>query len=185
MKVVVETALGRTASRIAVSDVPILKLYEGARYGGRDANVGGDGWVTPFAESVISSIQNQIFGDFSNMHAGSFRPDHASHQTGLDADGIFDGYLSRNASTAQTILGHLNSEQGGNIERVFVTFSSSGSFANTINGVTLTDGRLATDVIHQLGGHETHYHYRMYSEEPVLLGPEPPPGPGPGGDGGP
>jgi len=48
----------------------------------------------------------------SNMHAGSFAPDHGSHRTGNDVDGSFPGYNNRDANTAETIINQLNDPSG-------------------------------------------------------------------------
>jgi murein endopeptidase len=99
----------------------------------------------------------------SNMNAGSFAPDHATHRDGLDVDGWYAGYNARNAATAQTMIGHLNSAYGISITSVFVTFTASPGnlFFQAIQGVVLNDGRLATDVIRSVPGHDTHFHWRF------------------------
>lgn len=97
------------------------------------------------------------------MHAGSFAPDHGSHRTGNDVDGWFPGYNNRDANTAETIINQLNDPSGSNISIVFVTYqqTATNAFWNAIKNVTLTDGRLASSVIRPLGGHGSHFHWRI------------------------
>jgi len=160
LRIRAETADGNTTTK-DMGTVQILKQYTGAnRYGNRDAVEGGDDWMLPSIESVVTAITGQTYGDFSNMHGGAFPP-HGSHRSGNDVDGHFIGYNSMDQSAAQTILGHLNSSVGSRIVKVFATFPIGGPFANEIAGVTLNDGRAATDVIQPVGGHATHYHWRI------------------------
>lgn len=141
---------------------PVTKLTRftgGNRYGGRDGAVGGDDWAKPGVRAFIDTA-GLIWGDFSNMNGGSFAPDHQTHQTGNSADGWFAGYNARNAATAATIIGQLNTH-GTRISTVYVTFGAQSEFANAINGVTLNDGRAATDIIRNIGGHTTHFHWEV------------------------
>ncbi len=146
-----------------IGSVEILARYTGAnRYGGRDAGQGGDDWVKPGVRSVVEDFGANLYGDFSNMHGGHFAP-HGSHRTGNDVDGWFAGYNNIDALTAQTIIDQLNALGGSNISRVFVTYQAipTNPFWNTISAVTLSDGRQAADVIRPLGGHTTHFHWRV------------------------
>ena len=93
------------------------------------------------------------------MNGGPFPP-HGSHQTGNSVDGWFAGYNERNAATAATIIGHLNT-YGARIRAVYVTFAPGSEFANAIANVTLNDGRAATSVIRNVPGHETHFHWEV------------------------
>jgi hypothetical protein len=154
---------GEEATRDAQA-VQILARYTGNnRYGVRDAVVGGDDWVRPSVLALLSQVVGVDYGDMSNMNAGSFAPDHATHRDGLDVDGFFAGYAARNAATAQTLIGHLNSPYGSRITRVFVTYTPSptNAFFQAIQGVLLNDGRLATDVIRPVANHDTHFHWRF------------------------
>jgi hypothetical protein len=141
---------------------PVTKLvrFTGAnRYGGRDENRGGDDWAKPTVRVFIGGA-GQTWGDFSNMNGGSFAPDHTSHQTGNSADGWFAGYNARDAATAATIIGHLNTH-GNRIQIVYVTFAANSVFANAIANVTLNDGRRARDVIRNFRGHAGHFHWEV------------------------
>jgi len=95
------------------------------------------------------------------MSAGRFPP-HNSHQTGNDADGWFNGYNTRDAATAATIVGHLN-QAGGRITMVFVTYQSQpgNAFYDAIRNVILNDGSAATARIRPAPGHTTHFHWRI------------------------
>jgi hypothetical protein len=159
--------------------VPKLVRYSNAnRYGGRDADKGGDDWVKPSVRPVAEHFAGINWGDFSNMNGGPFPP-HASHKTGNDIDGAFAGYAARDAATAATIIEHLNDDTyGSRIQRVFVAFnrpgtpranwlrceggpdtSAHGAFWNAIQGITLDDGRLASAVIRPVRDHCTHFHW--------------------------
>lgn len=141
---------------------PVTKLvrFTGAnRYLGRDGNRGGDDWAKPTVRVLIAGA-GQVWGDFSNMNGGSFAPDHTSHQTGNSADGWFDGYNARDADVAATIIGHVNTH-GRRIRTVYVTFAPNSAFANAIAGVTLDDGRAATEVIRNFRGHTGHFHWEV------------------------
>jgi hypothetical protein len=145
-----------------IGSVDVLGWFNGAnRYGGRDAAVGGDGWALPSMISFAGNFGTHLLGDFSNMHGGPFAP-HASHRTGNDFDGWFNGYNARNAATAQTLIDIFNGPHGGDIERAFVTYTTAptNTFWSTIENATLTDGRAARDVIRSVGGHTGHYHLR-------------------------
>ena len=147
-----------------IKSVPVLAKFSGNnRYGGRDVNRGGDDWVKPSVVTIINNFGTNTYGDMSNMHAGSFAPDHGSHRTGNDVDGWFPGYNNRDANTAETIINQLNDPSGSNISIVFVTYqqTATNAFWNAIKNVTLTDGRLASSVIRPLGGHGSHFHWRI------------------------
>jgi hypothetical protein len=172
MKLVAETADGLTLTQ-ALGKVPQLVRYKGSnRFGGRDETKGGDDWVKPSVRLVIDHFTADTWRDFSNMNGGPFAP-HASHQTGNDADGWFPGYNARDAQTAHQIIHQLNVPQYGHrITRVFVTYNRPGGpvfagrpnpdpFWLAIQNVHLNDGRLARNVIRSVGGHGTHFHYRI------------------------
>ena len=140
----------------------ILRQHTGGnRYGGRDETEGGDDWVKPSVDDLIGGY-NLTWGDFSNMNGGRFAP-HASHRTGNDIDGWFNGYNNRDAATAASIIGHLNAANGGRITAVFVTFTrqQGDAFWGAIENVVLGDGRRARDVILPVGGHTRHFHWRV------------------------
>lgn len=146
-----------------IGAVNILARFAGNnRYGGRDSDQGGDDWVKPDVKTVVESFNANTYGDFSNMHGGTFPP-HGSHTTGNDVDGWFAGYNNRDANTAKIIIDQLNSADGSNVSLVFVTYQTipTNPFWNTINNVTLNDGRFAPDVIRPLGGHTRHFHWRV------------------------
>ena len=61
-------------------------------------------------------------------------------------------------------LGFLNdATYGFNIRTVYVTHQAvaGNAFSDAINGVTLADGRSATEVIRPLGGYGTHFHWTL------------------------
>jgi len=182
LKVVARTRptiqLGSLKAARVFGSVPRLVRYTDAnRYGERDADKGGDDWVKPGVRPVAEHFAGITWGDFSNMNGGNFPP-HDSHRTGNDIDGTFGGYAARDAATAQTIIGHLNDNTyGSRIERVLVTFNAPGTtplaceggvrdtdhraFWNAIQGVTLNDGRSATNVIRPVKGHCNHFHWKV------------------------
>lgn len=159
LRVKVKSSSDETAEKDFGPVTKLTRFTGGNRYGGRDEAVGGDDWAKPTVRAFIDGA-GLIWGDFSNMNGGSFAPDHTSHQTGNSADGWFAGYNVRNAATAATIIGHLNTH-GARISRVYVTFSPQSDFANAISGVTLNDGRAASSVIRHHGGHTTHFHWEV------------------------
>jgi hypothetical protein len=69
------------------------------RYGPRDPEYGGDGWVKPSVLDVVryytehhpAAMHGLAWGDFSRMNGGHFSP-HSSHRMGNDVDGEFSGY---------------------------------------------------------------------------------------------
>jgi hypothetical protein len=69
------------------------------RYGTRDPDYGGDGWVKPSVLDVVRYYTNHhpaamhglAWGDFSRMNGGHFHL-HGSHRIGNDVDGFFSGY---------------------------------------------------------------------------------------------
>ncbi|MNZ87710.1 hypothetical protein D3C78_1065790 [compost metagenome] len=104
------------------------------------------------------------WGDFSNMNAGSFAPDHRSHATGKDADGWYAGYSARDAASAAKMLALLNTAGvSSKVRTVFVTHtpSSGNAFYDAYKDVRLADGRKATSVIQNHPGHTTHFHWYM------------------------
>lgn len=158
LRVKAKSSSGETAEK---DFTPATKLvqYTGAnRYGGRDVEVGGDDWALPTVRSFIAGA-GLTWGDFSNMNGGAFPP-HSSHRLGTSADGWFSGYNNRNAATATSIIGQLNTH-GRRIRTVYVTFAPQSEFALAIAGVTLNDGRAASDVIVNYGGHTTHFHWEV------------------------
>lgn len=143
--------------------VPVLTHFEGgSRYGGRDLNQGGDDWVLPSTKTVLDHFASQVtYGDMSNMNGGPF-PIHAGHKAGNEADGWYDGYNARNAATAQTMINLLNdATYGSKITTALVTYDAKAgnAFFDAISGVTLKDGRSATDVIRPFSDHDTHFHW--------------------------
>ena len=96
--------------------------------------------------------------DFSNMNGGKFG-EHSSHQGGLSADGRFPNYAVRDASTAARIIEDLNSTFGPRISKVLVTFTPA--FKAAIQGVTLNDGRKASEYIRNYPGHRDHFHWEV------------------------
>lgn len=157
LRVKARSASGETAEK-DFNPVTKLVLFSGARYGGRDAGVGGDDWAKPTVAALVGGV-GMTWGDFSNMNGGPFAP-HASHQSGNSADGWFQGYNARDAATAATIIGHLNA-YGTRIRTVYVTFAAGSAFANAIANVTLNDGRAASSVIRSVPGHTTHFHWEV------------------------
>lgn len=145
----------------------VLVRYKGAnRYGDRDEAMGGDDWVRPTVRPVLEHFGDVAFGDLSNMNGGAFLP-HATHREGLEADGWFEGYDARDAATAQRLLGYLNDpDYGSRIHSVFVSFDSArqAPFWDAIREATLADGRQAADVIRNVTGHETHFHWVISPE---------------------
>ncbi|NUT95579.1 MAG: carboxypeptidase regulatory-like domain-containing protein [Saccharothrix sp.] len=158
LRVRARSSSGETAERTVGAVTKLVRFDGGNRYGGRDTAVGGDDWARPTVKSFIDGA-GQTWGDFSNMNGGPFAP-HSSHQSGTSADGWFAGYNNRDAATAATIIGHLNTH-GTRIRTVYVTYAAGGTFAQAIAGVTLNDGRAATAVIRPYGGHTTHFHWEV------------------------
>ncbi|BCJ48852.1 hypothetical protein Asp14428_03270 [Actinoplanes sp. NBRC 14428] len=151
----------RSAGDTAQKDFGAVQKLEryaaGNRYGGRDEAVGGDDWVRPGVRTFLTGIGAVTWGDMSNMHGGTFAP-HQTHQVGHSADGWFAGYNARNAATAATVVAQLNAN-GLRITQVYVTFTPA--FQAAIQGVVLTDGRQAVNVIRNVAGHDTHFHWEM------------------------
>jgi hypothetical protein len=139
--------------------VQIVVRFTGAnRYGGRDPHRGGDDWVKPSVKDVLDHFAQFTWGDCSNMNAGSFSPDHATHRTGNDADGHFAGFNARDAAAAQTLIAALNDDTfGSRIATVYVTFTPA--FRQAIQNVVLDDGRRATAVFNDERNHDTHFHF--------------------------
>jgi len=152
------------------SSYSLLVRYTGNnRFGPtRDEQRGGDDWALPSVRDLIAAYSAKysdlIWNDFSNMHGGSFKPDHVSHDQGIDVDGLFIGYLAaRNAAAATRMLNLLNDPLGSNIEMVFVAFKRvpTDSFWTTIQNAVLADGRKAADVIVPDKNHANHFHWRF------------------------
>lgn len=159
LRVKARSSSGETAEKDAGSIQKLVRVTGISRYGlDRDLNEGGDDWAKPAVRAFITSVAPGLsWNDYSNMNGG-YTPDHSSHRTGNDADGRFAGYLARDAATAATIIGHLNT-YGTRIQMVFVTFTPA--FAGAIANIVLNDGRRATDVIRNIVNHVDHFHWRM------------------------
>ena len=158
LRVKARSSSGETAEKDFAAVTKLVRYTGDARYGGRDADMGGDDWAKPTVVTLVGGT-GLTWGDFSNMNGGPFAP-HQTHRTGNSADGWFVGYNARNAATAATIIGHLNTH-GTRISAVYVTFASGSVFATAIADVTLDDGRAATDVIRSVSGHTTHFHWQV------------------------
>ena len=159
LRVKAKSSKGETAEKDFGNVTKMVRVTSITRYGGRDEARGGDDWAKPQVASFIQGAEHS-WGDFSNMNAGSFAPDHQTHQTGNSADGWFSGFNDRNAATATTIIGHLNTH-GARIRAVYVTFAPNSAFAMAIANVALDDGRAANQVIRNVGGHTTHFHWEV------------------------
>ncbi len=148
-----------------MGQVPLLVRWTGAdRYGGRDEHRGGDDWLTVAMRNVCDSV-NVSWGDFSNMNAGSFAPDHRSHTSGLDGDGWYSGYNGRDAAAAAKMIALLNSPGvATHVEYVLVSHTprSGNAFYDAYKDATLTDGRKVRDIIRNFTGHGTHFHWKIY-----------------------
>jgi len=164
LKLIATAENGSTAER-DLGSVELLDRYTGAqRYGGRDESRGGDDWVKPSARDVVNAVSGVTWGDFSNMNAGSFAPDHSSHTRGTDADGWFAGYNARDAATAASMIQLLNTDRvGKRVRIVYVTYveKDGEAFYDGIKNVTLSDGRPARAVIRNFTGHTSHFHWSM------------------------
>ena len=158
LRVRATSSSGETAEKDAGTATKLVRFTGANRYGQRDPAVGGDDWALPTVRTFIDGA-GQTWGDFSNMNGGPFPP-HASHRVGTSADGWFTGYNNRDAATAATIIDQLNAH-GTRIRSVYVTFAAGGAFAQAIAGVTLDDGRAASAVIRNIGGHTTHFHWEV------------------------
>jgi hypothetical protein len=158
LRVKAKSAKGETAERELGNVIKAVQVTNIDRYGTRDDAQGGDDWAKPQVASFIQGT-GLTWGDFSNMNAGRFPP-HQTHQTGNSADGWFSNYNERNATTAATVIGHLN-QYGRRIRSVYVTFQPSSAFAVAIANVNLNDGRAANQVIRNVGGHTTHFHWEV------------------------
>jgi hypothetical protein len=100
------------------------------------------------------------WNDFSKMNGGQFPP-HKSHADGQDADGYFDDYNKRDGKVAKRLIDMINqSPDLIRIRKIFVTYEriETNSFWQTIQTVTLREGRHARAVIPIVPGHETHFH---------------------------
>jgi len=160
LRVKARSAKGETAVKDFGNVIKLAQVTGLNRYGGRDDSRGGDDWAKPQVGAFIQGAGATFtWGDFANMNAGSFAP-HQTHQTGNSADGWFNGYNQRDAATAAAIIGHLNTF-GTRIRTVYVTFTPTGAFATAIANVTLNDGRAANQVIRNVGGHTTHFHWEV------------------------
>ena len=159
LRVKARSSSGETAEKDFGPVTKLVRFTGTNRYGQRDPGRGGDDWAKPTVRAFVAGA-GQTWGDFSNMNGGSFVPDHTSHQTGNSADGWFDGFNARNAATAATIIGQLNTH-GTRIQTVYVTFAAGSTFANAIANVTLNDGRLANTVIRNWAGHTGHFHWEV------------------------
>jgi hypothetical protein len=122
---------------------------------------GGDDWAHPLTVRFITGVLGVLWNDFSNMNGGAF-PWHRSHMAGLDIDGSFANYDRRDADTAATMIAYLN-QYGRRIQRVFVAYRQveTDPFWRAIRNVTLTDGRLASQVIQPEASHTDHFHWRL------------------------
>jgi hypothetical protein len=146
-----------------VGAVQVLRQVDNVmRFGDRDAHEGGDDWAKPSVADFVEQYAGLIWNDFSNMNGGIFEP-HKSHHTGNDADGWFHRYNAIDAATAATMVAHLNEPLGSRITTVFVTYEAKpgNAFYDAIQGVTLNDGRAATEVIRPVIDHTTHFHWRI------------------------
>lgn len=163
LKLVAVADAGYSAEK-DMGSVRLLDRWTGTdRYGGRDAHRGGDDWLTAATRGICSAV-SVSWGDFSNMNAGSFAPDHRSHTTGLDADGWYAGYSARDAASAAKMLALLNTEGvSSKVKTVLVTHTPSpgNAFYDAYKDVRLADGRKATSVIRNYPGHTTHFHWSM------------------------
>lgn len=167
LRVVAQSTDGETVQKDYETPVQILTRFtDSNRYGQRDEGRGGDDWALPFTVELAEHFTSVTYGDFSNINAGSFKPDHETHENGRHLDGWFDGYNARNGATADKMIDYLNDpDYGSHIKTVYVTFSKSGgntSFWNAIKDVELDDGRMAKDVILPLSNHDTHFHWIIY-----------------------
>jgi hypothetical protein len=158
LRVKARSSSGETAQKDYRPVTKLVRFAGNNRYGERDTARGGDDWPKPGVRAFIAGA-GLSWGDFSNMNGGPFPP-HQLHQTGNSADGWFANYNVRNAATASTIIGHLNTH-GRRIRTVYVTFAPNSTFANAIANVTLNDGRAASAVIRSVAGHGTHFHWEV------------------------
>lgn len=158
------TAQGQEVIREAGSFEHLVRFAGVNRYGQRDGAQGGDDWARPSVRRFIGESEpfGFVIGDVSNMHGGPFPP-HDTHREGENVDAWFDGYNDRDAETAGILVGYLDSDLGPRVGRVYVTYGASAGdpFFDAIDGVFLSDGRRATDVIRPLGGHATHFHLNV------------------------
>lgn len=163
LKLVAQSDDGSTAEK-NMGSVKLLDHWTGTdRYGGRDEDRGGDDWVTAVTRDVCKLVSVK-WGDFSNMNAGSFAPDHSSHTAGKDVDGWYDGYNSRDAAAAAKMIALLNTTGvGKKVKIVYVTHTaaSGNAFFDAYKDVTLADGRKAKSVIKNYAGHTTHFHWNV------------------------
>jgi hypothetical protein len=158
LRVKARSSSDETAEKDFGAVTKLTRFTGGNRYGGRDEAEGGDDWALPGVRTFVEGA-GLTWGDFSNMNGGPFPP-HQAHQSGNSADGWFAGYNARDAATAATIIGQLNTH-GTRIRSVYVAFDPQGPFAAAIAGVTLNDGRPASAVIRNVGGHATHFHWEV------------------------
>lgn len=171
LRVVAKTDQGDEAEAdLAV--VPKLVRYDSSnRFGGRDANQGGDDWVKPSVRAVLRGFAGVHWGDMSNMNGGRFAP-HSSHQSGNDADGWCPAYAAlafpgsagaRDRIAAESLIAYINSPGAGRrIQNLFVSDAPGHpGFWRAVRNTTLADGRPAQAVITRLTNHRTHFHVRV------------------------
>src|SRR5262249_44004561 len=136
------------------------------RYGtARDEDRGGDDWATPSMNRFAHDFPTLRWNDFSNLNAGSFSPDHRSHQRGIDADVQFaDGFqgldpingcfasAEENVQMARRFLDLLNDiVHGQEIKTIWVTCKDkTNPFWTTLQGQTVLGNRDATTVVRHL-----------------------------------
>ena len=153
---------GDMATKDYTVPVGVLLRYTPAnRYGPRDEIEGGDDWVRRSVREFLARYANDItVGDISNMNGGPFPP-HVSHRNGIDVDGWYPGYNTRDANAAAIMLSLLNRPDGRRVSIVFVAYDQApgDTFWEAIEDITLNDGRPATAVIRPLSGHTGHFHW--------------------------
>lgn len=154
---------GSTAEKDLGSLSLLDRFTGGDRYGQRDVNRGGDDWTSATLRDVAKAA-NVRWGDFSNMNAGSFQPDHNSHRQGKDVDGWYTGYNARDAAAANDMIALLDTP--GVQSKVLIVYVShkkadGDPFYDAYKDVTLADGRPARKVIQNFPGHVGHFHWHV------------------------
>jgi hypothetical protein len=131
------------------------------------ADRGGNEWVQPGVNTILTQWPDMQFGDFSDMNGGPFPP-HVSHQRGLDADVYFAGYENLDSFAAETLLALIDGQPWlTRLDLLFVAYTPTDGdpFWDVIKNVTLSDGRPAAQVFYPEAEHTGHFHVRFLQWE--------------------
>jgi hypothetical protein len=119
---------------------------------------GGDDWLTPTAAAALDRLGVQVNGG-SNRNGGEFASQ-IGHQAGRDVDVALPSYAALDASAASylaQLLFDSNYGFGRGIAKVLVSASASPAFWSVLGGVTMPDGRPATEVVSRWPGKDQNF----------------------------